>query len=153
MFMERHLLWIKRLYHDSMFMFLGNYEVHKSWTYLWGNQLLYTQFCFAFQVSESGVILKMTAESWQTSQPEQPPGVSSVLFPPRNLGCLTKNRPNFPKATIIQPLSSPPQPKKHLLGLLFMSLRISAFLHALPYFPSLSYFALAKVKRLWLMTR
>lgn len=79
---------------------------------MWGNQLLYTQFYFAFQVPESGVILKMTAESWQTSQPVQPPGVSSVLFPPRNLGCLTKNRPNFPKATIIQPLSSPPLTKK-----------------------------------------
>lgn len=96
-------------------------------------------------------IQRMTAKPWQTSKPVQPPGVSSVLFPPRNLGFLTKNRHNFPKATIIQPLSSPkgappPYKKMHLLGHLFMFPRKPVFktsrFHISPPFSIFSFFVL-----------
>lgn len=85
-------------------------------------------------------ILRMTAKAWQTAQPVQPPGVSSVLFPPRNLGCLTKNRHNFLKATIIQPLSSPnvpPYQKCIFSGIsscFWERHHVSMFLHPLPSF-------------------
>lgn len=34
-------------------------------------------------------------------------GLIQPMFPPRNSGCLTGNRPNSPKATISQPLPTP----------------------------------------------
>lgn len=85
-------------------------------------------------------ILRMTVKAWQTAQPVQPPGVSSVLFPPRNLGCLTKNRHNFLKAAIIQPLSSPKVPpyQKCIFSGITSCFRerhhVSMFLHPLPSF-------------------
>ena len=52
-------------------------------------------------------ILQGTGKTWPTSQQRTLLGLIQPVFPPRNPGRLTGNRPNSLKATISQPLPSP----------------------------------------------
>lgn len=74
---------------------------------------------FVYTTSPTGFwvwchILQGTGKTWQTSQQRSLQGLIQPMFPPRNPGRLTGNRPNSPKATTSQPLPSPhvsPLPK------------------------------------------
>ena len=85
---------------------------------------------FVYTTSPTGFwvwchILQGTGKTWQASQQCSLLGLIQPMFPPRNPGRLTGNRPNSPKATISQPLPSTPclpLTQKPLPGPFFMFL-------------------------------
>lgn len=106
---------------------------------------------FVYTTSPTGFwvwchILQGTGKTWQTSQQRSLLGLIQPVFPPRNPGRLTGNKPNSPKATVSQPLpspeASPPYPENLSWGLFYASLRqtilqIDILLHHTPISPSM----------------